>query len=169
MKSFFKVLVVMLLCLPFLTWSGVRIYKSIDFNINCSGHIKRAADANTVEIAKKEINIVIKYLDDNKLNSGYVSIFLKQPKNDIGFWYQNLKASTEELNKVNENASQLEKSNILMKLRETLIDHGESTTITKPSGISIYPNNFLYFFWCILGIILLIVAIILSVYWYEEY
>ena len=37
--------------------------------------------------------------------------------------------------------SALEKTNILMKLRETLIDDGEKTKVTIPPGLSVFPDN----------------------------
>jgi hypothetical protein len=40
------------------------------------------------------------------------------------------------------NGSQLEKSNVLMKVRESLTDAEEGgTSLTIPQGISRYPNN----------------------------
>jgi len=144
-----KVLSVFIISLVLaLMWTGVRIYKSYDFSINCSGHLKRAADANTVETAKKELNTSLVYMENKGLTTGVVSIFLHQPKNDIGFWYENIKASRDELENITPNASQLEKTNVLMKLRETLLDSGEkSDSITCPNGITVYPMNVLFFLW----------------------
>lgn len=137
-----------------LTW---RIVCSVSFGIDCSGYLKRAADANTIEIAQAQLNIAIKYLEEHNLTTGYCSIFLKQPKNDVGFWYNNLKASSKELASIPPTATQLEKTNVLMKLRETLLDQGECTSVTSPNGISIYPKNKL-FFW--LGITFGILALV---------
>ena len=118
--------------------------KQIQLNQNCTGHLKRAADANTVELAKSELDIAVKYLEDNNLTSGYTSIIYKTPDEDIGFFYNNLKACQSELNKVNDSTSMLEKTNVLMKLRETLTDDGEKTSLTYPDGLSRYPNNLGY-------------------------
>lgn len=134
-----------------LLWSGIRIYKAVDFNIQCTGHLKRAADANTIDLAKNELKIVMDYLEKRNLTDGIVSIVLKQPQNDIGFWYQNLKSSYEELEQIKPDTTQLEKSNLLMKLRETLIDSGEELKVTCPNGISIYPNNMIYFIWGVIA------------------
>jgi hypothetical protein len=146
------------LCLPLLIWLIVRIVAGVSFSIDCSGHIKRAADANTIELAKQELVTVIKYCDDHALTSGVVSIFLKQPKNDVGFWYQNLSSSLNELNKLDTNSSQLEKTNVLMKLRETLTDQGETLSITAPKGITIYPHNISFFLWAMFGTVLAVVG-----------
>lgn len=135
-------------------WSIVRIVKSVQFSTNCTQYLKRAADANTVELAKEELAQVISYAEENNLTEGVVSIFLHQPKNDVGYWYKNITESYAELENISENATSLEKTNSLMKLRETLTDEEESgVSVTIPDGISIYPNNVLYFLWGLLSVI----------------
>jgi len=127
--------------------SAVRIAWDISFSLDCNQYLKRASDANTVELAKSNISQAIRYLEKHDLTNGVVSIFFRQPGNDIGFWYVNLKSSLEELNKVNEQTTQLERTNLLMKLRETLLDQGkEGESVTCPEGISVYPHN-KAFFW----------------------
>jgi hypothetical protein len=126
---------------------AMRLVNWINFSMDCTQYLKRAADANTVELAKENLGVAVKYLEGRHLTEGTVSIFLYQPQNDIGFWYSNLRASQEELAKVNANTSQLERSNILMKLRETLTDQSQDgIRITCPKGISIYPYNRWYFY-----------------------
>ncbi len=125
----------------------------LDFSFNCAEYLKRAADANTIEMAKPELNKAIEYLEYNNLTSGVVSVFLKNPKNDIGFFYENLKASQAELEKANPEISQLEESNLLMKLRETLMDEGETVRVTYPAWISIYPDNVAFFWWTVINLI----------------
>lgn len=119
---------------------GGRIYQKITFKKNVSGYLKRAADANTIGMAEKELTKVLNYLEANEMTRGYTSILYKTPNEDIGFWYQNLKASRDELQKLG-GSSQLEKTNVLIKLRETLLDTGEKTRVTVPKGMSTYPNN----------------------------
>ncbi len=133
-----------------LYWAGLRVVRAYEFSINCEGYLKRAADSNTIELAIMELDTAIAYMEEKGLTEGIVSIFLKQPQNDIAFWYQNLVASRQELLSINPDAGQLEKSNILMKLRETLLDTG---VVTYPEGISIYPNNLIYFIWGIASIL----------------
>jgi len=143
-----KTLIGILLCIPFLFWSGARIYKNINYGIECSGHLKRAADANTVNLAKKEMETAITFIKSHNMIAGYTSVLYNTPNEDVGFWYQNLSASLQELNDVTDQSTQLEKSNILMKLRETLLDQGEKgQSVTQPTGISIFPNNFVYMIW----------------------
>lgn len=129
-------------------WATTRIVKSYKFDNNCEVYIERAANASSVEMAKEELGKAIKYAEDNNLTEGIVSIFLKQPKNDVGYWYKNMKTAYEELENLPEDATTLEKSNVLMKLRESLVDSSDgSTTVRHPDGISIYPNNVAYFWW----------------------
>ncbi|MGH1435133.1 MAG: hypothetical protein ACRBG0_11805 [Lewinella sp.] len=125
---------------------GVRISKGVTFKQNVSGYLKRAADANTIDMANAELTKVINYLEANNLTSGYTSVMWETPDEDIGFWYQNLKASQQELETLNSDSA-LERTNVLMKLRETLLDTGEKTKVTIPKGLSVYPDNL---FWGIL-------------------
>jgi hypothetical protein len=75
-------------------------------------------------------------------------VLWRTPSEDIGFWYYNLYTSRQELENLRPDATQLEKSNVLMKLRETLLDQtGGSTHVTVPAGISIYPHNVLFSWW----------------------
>jgi len=141
--------------LLFCVWSTVRIVKAVSFNLNCEAYIKRAADASTIEMAKTELTKAIDYAESNSLTEGIVSVFLRNPQNDIGFWYGNMKAAYEELDNLPENAAPLEKTNVLMKLRESLTDNSSDngTSVTVPEGISVYPNNVAYFWWGLLSLL----------------
>ena len=103
--------------LAFCAWMTARIVKAVQFDMNCTQYLKRAADANSVELAKKELEKAIYYAEMNNLTEGVTSIFLYQPSNDIGYWYKNMTVAYSELEKLPENATSLEKTNILMKLR----------------------------------------------------
>jgi len=122
---------------------------SYGFSMGCEQYLKRAADANTIELAQENLSTALAYVEKHDLTHGTVGIFLRQPKNDINYWHRNLTSSIDELSKVTDETTQLEKSNILMKLRETLTDvsGGETggTCITHPSGIQVYPLNKLFF------------------------
>lgn len=112
-----KVLLIVISVVSLLIWGGARNVANIQFNRNCEGHMKWAADANTIELALQKMEIVISYLEHKGLTRGYTSIIYRTPNEDVGFWYNNLKASFEELKKINPaSATQLEKSNLLMKL-----------------------------------------------------
>jgi hypothetical protein len=140
----------------------VMIVKSTLFGINCGGHMNLAAKANSVALAQKEMEIVVKYLEDHKMTAGYTSILWNSPKEDVEFFYNNMKTSLEELRGIKENSPPLEKSNVLMKLRETLTEQGEkSENIVAPNGISRFPHNAGYGLWLNISIILAAVGVII--------
>ena len=158
----------MMATLMFCAWSTVRIVKAVQFDMNCTQYIKRAADANTVELAKEELAKAISYAEKNNLTEGVVSIFLNQPKNDVGYWYKNLTEAYAELENLSEDATSLEKTNLLMKMRESLTDEKQSGVyVTIPDGISIYHKNVFYFWWGLLSAICCLGSwIILFVSWW---
>lgn len=122
----------------------IVIVKSVQFKQECSGYLKQAADANTVELALKRLNLALDYIESHNLTSGYTSVLWRTENENIGYWYQNLKACQGEL-EANIDATSLEKSNVLMKVRESLTDEGEDgTVLTIPPGISRYPDNLMY-------------------------
>lgn len=137
-----KVFIATALAVLALSIFAIRITKSVSMKQNCTGYLKRAADANTVEIAKEQLQKSIQYLEANNITKGYTSVLWKTPDEDIEFWYKNLKASESELMKVDSTTASMGKTNLLMKLRETLLDNGEKGyNLTVPSGLSRYPNN----------------------------
>lgn len=161
MRKTFKIFTVLTIIslVVFVAWGTTRIVKSVQFELNCTQYLKRAADANTVELAKEELSKAISYAEQNNLTEGVVSIFLRQPKNDIGFWYKNMVEAYNELEKLPENADSLEKTNTLMKLRETLTDQKDyGVSVTAPDGITIYPNNVVYFWWGLLSFLFTIAS-----------
>lgn len=169
-KSVPYLVLAIIFSLIFCGWMVVRIVAAIQFNINCEEYIKRAADANTIEMAKEELAKAIDYTEQNNLTEGIVSIFLKNPKNDVGFWYDNMVAAYEELDNLPEDSEPLEKTNVLMKLRESLTDSSSGNTeVTCPDGISIYPNNVLYFWWSIGSFILMVACWITFLVKLDEY
>lgn len=157
-----KVFIATILTVFALSIWGVAIVKRVHLEQNCTGYLKRAADANTVETASNQMSLAIDYLEKNNLTSGYTSVLWKTPDEDIEFWFNNLNESYIELSKVDSATSTLEKTNMLMKLRETLIDEGENgDTLTVPDGLSRYPNNLMF---GILG--WLSVFLLLGVFWW---
>lgn len=155
----FSVLLVLML--------GLAFYKEITLVTNCTGYLKRAANASTVEMAEKELGKSIQYLESNNLTEGYTSVLYKTPNDDIGFWYKNLKENHKELLKVDSTTSQLEKTNILMKLRETLLENNEhGDSLTKPNGLSRYPHNKM---WAIITIFLFITGCIVIYNFVKEW
>lgn len=134
--------------LSFLAWIGYRTVEKIQAKQNYIGYLKRAADANSIEMAKVELTKALTEIERQKLTSGYTSILWKTPDEDIVFWYNNLKVSLDELSELPNNSSALEKSNMLMKLRETLLDSDEDgDAVTYPDGIHLYPYNAIVAIW----------------------
>ncbi len=131
-------------CIPFV---GILIggtYLEIDYSRHVSGHLKRAADANTVEIAVKELDIALSEMKQRNLTSGSTHVLWSTPGKDVGFWYENIEASRNELSKVTADTTQLERTNMLMKLRETLLD---DQSVTQPDAICLHPHNKEFFWW----------------------
>lgn len=153
-----KKVIGVLFMLTFVIWGAYRVVANIQFGQDCEGHLKRAADANTIELAKGELEVALKYLEDNRMTEGYTSIVYETPDEDVEFWHKNLTASLQELKDLSPDVSGLERSNMLIKLRETLLDEsGNRTTVTYPSGMSVFPNNTLV---ALLGIITSILALV---------
>lgn len=116
-------------------------YQSIIFDIEIGGHMGRAANANTIELAAQEMNIVVQNMEKRGMTKGYTSIIYKTPDEDVGYWYNNMNDSLAELRSVNPDATKLEKSNVLMKLRESLTTNDK---IVVPQGIERFPYNALF-------------------------
>ena len=164
-----KILLSIVLLIALLFCTGIYIYRSVVFDINCGDRIKRAADANTIELATKEMEAVVNYIEAEGMTSGYTSVIYRTPDEDVTFWYNNLKSSLGELKKVKPETSQLERSNLLIKLRETLLDNNNgSVSVTAPKGISVYPNNTAFAILCIFGIIIFIIGVVLIFIGYSE-
>lgn len=127
-----------------LSWTGYRLVAAINFDRLCKGYLKNAADANTIEQAERRLAIAVQYIEDKNLDHGYTSILWQTPEEDVGFWARNLKSALAELRELPVDSTPLEKSNMLIKLRETLLDqNSKGTTVTVPQGISIFPYNLL--------------------------
>jgi hypothetical protein len=165
-----KILLGVFLIIPFLVWGGVRLWQSkITFRIEVAGYMQNAANANSVDLATKEMEKVVKYFDDRHLQPGFTSVIYNTPDEDVGFWMANMRASLEELKQIEPNATSLEKSNILLKLRETLTrESKDGSEISVPAGISIYPHNFSFMLWGIISTILAFVGGIYILIGYEE-
>lgn len=118
------------------------IVKYVSFNQQCGGYLERAANSNSIEMALEQVSIALEYIEENNFTTGYTSILWRTPDEDIKYWYDNLKTCQDELLSVTPEMSSLEKTNILMKLRESLTDNGkDGTKLIIPDGISRYPNN----------------------------
>ena len=147
---------------------GICVVKSIQFTQNCAGYLKQAADANTVELALERVNLALEYIEANKLTDGYTSVLWRTEDENIGYWYRNIKACQGELEGCLD-AEPLEKSNVLMKVRESLTDEGEKgVDLTIPDGISRYPNNAAWGIARVISYLLMLVGAFFILYWYDN-
>lgn len=139
-KFIFVILCVVCIIVPIIVY-GVAIGKSWRMNANCISYFEMAADANSVGLAEKHLSSGIKYLEDNDLTHGNTKVFIYSPTTDIGLWYENLKSAQTQLRELKdkEDLTELEESNALMKLRETLLNSEGS--VTHPQFISFYPSH----------------------------
>lgn len=153
------------LCI-FLSGMGAQFYQGIRFDQDIEGHLKRAADSNQPALAIQELEIAEGNMDawglcsSKKMDTCYTSIFYRTPDEDVGFWRTNLQQTQEDLEALPTDADQLVVSNILLKVRETLVDNGGQNGIhvTHPDGISLYPYNMSYMVWWLVGALLSLVG-----------
>ena len=139
---------------------GIVAYKAIQFDRKCRDYLKNAADANRIPMAKDRLHQALDYIRQKGLTEGHTSILYTSPDEDVGFWYNNLNDAYKSLEQMKPGYTELEESNMLMKLRETILDDRE---VTLPPGISRFPHNrrwAMYHLFCILSmaILLLVVA-----------
>lgn len=145
------------------------IVQAIKFDKDCKGYLKNAADANTPEIALDRINHALEYMEANGMTNGYTSVLWTTENENVGFWYQNVKACKSELEACL-GSSQLEKTNVLMKVRESLTDEGKNgTVITKPCGISRFPNNTMWFWGGWVSVLFILIGISKMFYASRDY
>lgn len=166
MKKLLIILCVICIIIPLIVY-GVGIVKTVKFNANCISYFQLAADANSVALAEKHLTSGINYLEQNNLTSGHTKIFVYKPTNDIGLWYENLKSAQLQLQELSkkEELTELEESNSLMKLRETLLNN--EGTVTHPEGIMFHPSYASYFWIAIFIWMLWILAFAFGVVAYD--
>lgn len=131
--------------------------KRVQFKQECEGYLKQTADASTAALALERLNHAIEYTEANQLTKGYTSVLWTTEDENIGFFYQNLKMCQSELEACLI-SSQLEQTNVLMKVRESLMD---GTEMTIPIGLSLYPNNLIWGILSCLSIFLIITGVVL--------
>ena len=158
-----KSIAVSISVLALLAFVITRVALTIEYNIYCGGHLKRAADANTIELAEQELSTALAYMDKEGWDKGgSTHLIFPHPKCDIGFWYENITSAKNELQQLDPDSTQLEKTNVLMKLRETILDGGESLSVTTPPGITVFPYQWLFCIWgwvsgVLAGVVVLVV------------
>ncbi len=140
----------------------LSFYLNIQLDQKCTGYLKRAADANSIEMAKGQLDIAIQYLEQNNITHGYTSVIYQTPDEDVEYWYNNLKSCQNELSDPKKVSTLDGEKLTLLKLRQTLIDQTKNgDEITYPSGLAQYPNNRLWFFLQLLAIGIIIALVII--------
>ncbi|MEM7785142.1 MAG: hypothetical protein AAF623_17470 [Planctomycetota bacterium] len=151
----FGIGLVLFSCLLLIVLAPIGISHKIQFEKNCKGFLKRAADANTIALAESELGKSLAYLASQNLTTGSTHVFYETPGTEIDFWYQNLKTAHEELRAFPTDADPLMVSNHLLKLRDTLVDTGEKgSRVTVPRYISLFPNQRIFQLALMTGLIL---------------
>lgn len=136
------------------------------FNRACGDYLKLAADAPTVERANGFLGTALVYMERRGMTHGNSAFVFQKPSTDVGVWYGQVKGAKTTLESIiakGDGASQLEKDNALIKVREVLLDQGDSgTAVTLPVHINLFPSQGLYFamLWLTIGLIVLGVIII---------
>lgn len=134
--------------LSFLAWGTTRTIDGIQYGRQVNGHLALAASANSIDLAKQQMQIAVHNMEDAGTTTGFTSVLWTDPSEDVGFWYSNLKSSLTELNSVTSATSELERSNILLKLHQTVTAHkSQDADVFSPDGISVFPNNVRFALW----------------------
>lgn len=127
---------------PLVIHLTISFLASYHFNKNCGDWLRLAANANSIPLASERVDKAIDYIERNDLVDGNTGVIFKKPSNDLGAWYQNLKAVQENLHSFPENASEADINTTLSKVRESLVDQDESgDRVTLPGRISVFPYN----------------------------
>ena len=134
------------------------IVKGVQFTQDCKGYLEQCSNANSVEMALDRLDRAVRYLERNDLTTGYTSILWKTEDENIGFWYENLQTCRQELIKALD-ATQLEQTNVLMRVRESLVKNGEKGEfLIIPDGIVKYPHNLGYAIGLWLSLFLIVIG-----------
>ncbi len=108
-------------------------------------YLKLAADAPSLSIAERYLSTAVRNMEARGWTSGSTALFLKVPRLDIGLWYQNTNGALTEVKSlidIDKALTPVDRSNALVKLRETLMD---GTQLTFPESVEIAPYNRLFF------------------------
>jgi hypothetical protein len=109
------------------------------------GYLKNAADANTIDLASRELGKAVRAIESKGWTKGHSHAFYFTRECDIGYWYENLKSAHTELAEFKNSSQEASREEIntqLIKLRETLLDDSsEGVTVTVPPNMCYYPNQ----------------------------
>ena len=160
-----KTILISLSIMLFVSCLGYGTYKAIVFDTQCKEYLSLAANANSIELARTNLDKAIQYIEQNQLTSGNTAFFIKGPSTDLTSWYANLKACQKEVWIMDvKKGTVLEETNLLMKLRESLMSEG---LIIIPENIALYPNQLLYMI--VLGCSMLFCAFMAFIHVFHRY
>ena len=109
-------------------------------------YLKLAADAPNLALAERYLSTAVHNMEARRWTAGSTALIFKAPRRDIGFWYQNTRGALDEVKTLIATSAELtpvDRSNALVKLRETLMD---GIALTYPEWIELAPHN-AFFFW----------------------
>lgn len=144
---------VALICLlSFIGWGSVKTFYSTQIDRHVLQHLKLAADAGDIALAKEQLTLALENARYYGLDRpGFTSLVLTVPSDDVGFWYKNTQSALTTVTALREDSP--DKQMALLKLRQILLDHNkDGEGVTYPDGISAYPYNRLFCIWLWLSV-----------------
>ncbi len=157
----FLTVVGVILLVALIVFAIVRFY---GVKIGCEDYLKLAGDAPTIQRAYDFLDKAVGYIERHGLTSGNSAIIIQRPGSDIGIWYNQVKGAKETLTIMiakGDAASQLEKDNALMKIREVVLDEGKKgMTVTMPPNITLFPLQLLFWILIVVGVTILLIGIL---------
>jgi len=159
-KSLLGTIILIALIVITITFLSFRIFSFVNFNANCANYLRVATNAGTIENATYNADIAINFLKNHNLDSGFTSTLYKTQDENLEYFFKNLTDTVTSMKNLPQNASELEKSNVLLKFREVLLDNN---SLSIPTGISIFPFNI---HCAILGWMLFVTWSIVSFYFF---
>lgn len=152
----FVVFVISLLL--FVIWGGSRFVNSTIFNNNVLKPLVEVATTDDFNKSKNLLDGVVSYLEDQGKTEGIVSIVFRNPTNDMGIFYQNLKRSQAIMSTVSKDSSKDEIRNV-MDIVKVHLGFGYYLLffprVNCPMGMDIYPYNLAYAIWVFLSVVCL--------------
>lgn len=105
--------------------------------------LSRVAMSSNVQMASENLKDAIDYLERNHLTSGNSSMLFPDKLNDLEYFHTNLLNAQAELNRAvaNKNMSQLEESNVLLRIKEVVTHHNATGEVFLPANLEYYPHQ----------------------------
>lgn len=134
------------------------------FNQKCGSYLEQAANASDPELAIRSLNVAIAYAEEHGIVDGYTSILWKTEDENVGFWFDNLKAHQKNLSNAIK-GSEAEKNTAMINLKASLLRYTEDgTKLVVPEGIHVFPHNRLF---AVLNFLSFLIACYVAWKWYK--